>query len=522
MNHWVINWAIFLGTGAGLIWYYTSSNKHRRGPAHSVPSREVQQTLKKRNEVNKNRKKEKDSAQPREGSVDNTIKATEVKSAGSGSDSLQRKVKSSKKKGKGNDAGVSSAVEVVPTLTPVITTSKEESKDEIGDKELAQQLASLKAGSSLKAPETNALRIRTKKQSKISRQSGTSTSDTTNGADADDDCSPSDVGATSPFLHAPVKVHEAGPTTSNKMGVEDMLEAPTAGPSVLKITPPVQPQRTPQPKKPKPVVEAETKKQRQQRQKREAEKTMRAEQEKERMAKMNAHRASVRVLEGRPAKNGESWQLQQQQNAWIAKKAEESKEQESRLSSQPLLDTVHNEATDKPQQFAADTGKKSGFSPGANGTTSRVNGQSNGGSTAVTNGSNGTKSMNGNGRSAQDWRKDIPSEEEQMAWATGRDDDKEDEWQTVASKKKQPIEKRSLEKHLVGTELIDKISPKKQRTEQLLTAEERRRLQDEKDAEEVRRMEERLGDQFYVDDSDSRPSDENDDRAVPRHVKTHG
>lgn len=86
-----------------------------------------------------------------------------------------------------------------------------------------------------------------------------------------------------------------------------MLEKPAAGPSILKITEPMNPSRANKPK-PQPSFEAvETKKQRQNRKKVEAKKQAREEDEKERKILMEKQRRTAREAEGRAAKDGSTF-----------------------------------------------------------------------------------------------------------------------------------------------------------------------------------------------------------------------
>ncbi len=117
-----------------------------------------------------------------------------------------------------------------------------------------------------------------------------SNASSTTGADADDDLSP----ATSPQMGS------AQAATSGD--VSDMLEAPTKGPSALRLTGVEEPKRQIRPQKV--FQEAETKKQRQNRRKKEEQKAAREEAERERRVLLEKQLRSSREAEGRPAKNG--------------------------------------------------------------------------------------------------------------------------------------------------------------------------------------------------------------------------
>jgi type II secretory pathway pseudopilin PulG len=129
------------------------------------------------------------------------------------------------------------------------------------------------------------------------------------GADGDDDFSP--VG--SPPLGASwAKVNKAG-------DVSDMLEAPSAGPAVLRLTDPKGTLNKVQPKPAaKPFEAAETKKQRQARQKREAAKAANEEAEIERRKLMEKQIRGARMAEGTSAQSKTASFKAPTENAWFA------------------------------------------------------------------------------------------------------------------------------------------------------------------------------------------------------------
>ncbi|KAL8648272.1 MAG: hypothetical protein Q9226_006062 [Calogaya cf. arnoldii] len=182
----------------------------------------------------------------------------------------------------------------------------QDAKDETDNREFAKQMAGLKAGSTLVNKESS--KKMTKKQGKqaelplssynalaphVNGASGLkdlSSPSSTNGVDGDDDLSP----ATSPPL--------AGKQAATSGDVSDMLEAPTKGPSVLRLTGVEEPKRPSRPQKV--VQEAESKKQRQNRRKKEEQKAVRDETERERRVILEKQLRASREAEGRPAKNG--------------------------------------------------------------------------------------------------------------------------------------------------------------------------------------------------------------------------
>jgi hypothetical protein len=196
--------------------------------------------------------------------------------------------------------------------SPAVTNNSPDSVEDDADNllEFAQQMSSAKTGK-LSAPKSEAAsRPKAVKQSRAMvkpvAESSTGPSSTT-GADADDDQSP----INSPDLSATTI---ASPVTNG--GVSDMLEKPSPGPSVLKITPPTNPT---QPKKSQPKAENVPGKQHNKNlKKKKAEKTQKEEEEKERQELMERQRRTVREAEGRAPKDGRSFMATQapSSSAW--------------------------------------------------------------------------------------------------------------------------------------------------------------------------------------------------------------
>jgi hypothetical protein len=130
----------------------------------------------------------------------------------------------------------------------------------------------------------------------------------TTGADGDDDLSPvgsPPLGATSD------KVTKAG-------DVSDMLEAPSHGPAVLRLTDPKGTMNKVQPKPAaRPFEAAETKKQRQARQRREAAKAANEEAERERRKLMEKQIRGARMAEGTSAQSKTASFKPPTENAWF-------------------------------------------------------------------------------------------------------------------------------------------------------------------------------------------------------------
>ncbi|MCJ1470041.1 hypothetical protein MMC07_008686 [Pseudocyphellaria aurata] len=387
------SWSIVAVVGAGAYLYYSQSGKtkHGRGRIPPVPEQTQRRNSKLRDESKGRRKRGEAS-----GASDHVV--SDVADVSSASAPVAGKDRPKKRKGEKkppSQLAQSSAVDV---------DQDEGAKGGLGDagddgidnKEFARQLSERKTGTSLTKPATNSETKRTKKQGKrnetlpepakggLAPASGPfsakemSTSSSTTGADADDDLSP----AMSPTLAATDSTKTAG-------DVSDMLESPSKGPVVLRLTPPAQPQVSRQPKAQKKAEEPLTKKQRQNRQKNEEKKAARAEIEKDRRVLMEKQLRTAREAEGRPAKNGLGSSKPPVSNAWT-KSGDDAPPPPVADGNHALLDTFNS-----------------------------------------TNGSvSGDNAYKGNGTSEHKvWERDLPSEEEQMRILSEMGDN--DGWNTV-------------------------------------------------------------------------------------------
>ncbi|GAB7350890.1 hypothetical protein MBLNU459_g1406t1 [Dothideomycetes sp. NU459] len=205
----------------------------------------------------------------------------------------------------------------------------ESAQDEDDNKAWAQQLASLKKGTTLAPPAQSNSRSKTVKQSATSRNQTLSSSASSTAADADDDLTP----AMSPSLRAG--------------DVSDMLEPTPAAPSVLRLTESSKPAQTKQPRQQNAFQVQETKKQRQNRQKVEERKLQREAEEKERQALLEKQRRTAREARGEPAKNGVPASKPPAVSAWAAQAAARATAPpvvESHGSDAPLFDTFDRDA----------------------------------------------------------------------------------------------------------------------------------------------------------------------------------
>ena len=411
MDPWK-NWAIVGIVGVGAAYYYSQSSKSKRGRGRALPLVSPEQNQRRGSDHrNSSKDKRKKKSKVSDTSDQQGSDVADVSSA-----SVQTSTNGTGKKRKGgkrqpSKLAQSSAVEVSPEKS-VGTENDDVENEGMDNEEFAKRLSSVIAGTSLKKIATQNETKKKKKQGKrneasqamngstpktngITSSQEMSTASSTTGADADDDLSP----AMSPALQA------TQATTPSSNDVSDMLEPASKGPSILRITDPVNSQPIRQPKAQKAPPEPETKKQRQNRRKNEEKKAAREQAEKERRALLEKQLRTAREAEGRPAKNGLA-PAQPPTNAWNkpADAATNSTGPATEQSSVSLLDTFEDTPT-------------TSLNP------PNTNGGPNGSSVDV---------------DKKVWNNDLPSEEDQMRMITEMDSD--NAWSTVAkggkSKKK--------------------------------------------------------------------------------------
>lgn len=419
------SWGIVVVVSAGAYLYYSQSTKAKRarGRIPLVPEQTQRRNSKMRDD-SKGRRKRGEVSGASDHVVSDVADVSSTSAAAGGKDRLKKR-KGEKKPP--SQLAQSSAVDVDQDKGVEIDPGD----DGIDNKEFAKQLSGLKTGTSLTKPANNNETTRTKKQGKRNEippepangglapangapsAQGMSTSSSTTGADADDDLSPT----VSPTLGATESTKAAG-------DVSDMLEKPSKGPAVFRLTEPVEPQVPRQPKAQKKVEEPLTKKQRQNRQKNELKKTARAETEKERRVLLEKQLRTAREAEGRPAKNGLGSSKPPVSNVWT-KSGDEIPPPSAADDGAALLDTF-------------DATKRSALSGNTN---------------------------SGNGSSKdQVWEHDLPSEEEQMRILNEMSGN--DGWNTVEKsgkgKKKaagKPSEGEDKTANAEGTSLVGRAKP---------------------------------------------------------------
>jgi hypothetical protein len=216
-----------------------------------------------------------------------------------------------------------------PAPEVVVHEDKPEKESDLSNAQFAQQMMQARQGAKLAAPKGKENRVKTVKQSSARDTPILSSGSSQNGAEADDDLSP----AASPAL--------------NSGDVSDMLEAKPSGPTSIRLTAPLNPQKERAPKQAKEQV-VESKKARQNRKKVEERRIQREAEEKDRKALEERQRRSAREARGEPAKNGvpaapvnNQWD---QKNTSAAATAQTGAAVNG-ASNAPLLDTFDAEST---------------------------------------------------------------------------------------------------------------------------------------------------------------------------------
>ncbi|KAJ6120660.1 hypothetical protein N7523_004940 [Penicillium sp. IBT 18751x] len=255
----------------------------------------------------------------------------------------------------------------VKTVVSPPTTEDEQPDEDVDHKEMARRMAAMKNGTPL--PAAPSAKSQKKKQKKATQLESGSHASSTTGAEADDDLSP----APSPQVNA----------ASSAGYVSDMLEAPAAGASVLRVTGNMESE--PKKQKVQSFKQVETKKQRQQRLKNEARKEQVQEAEAERRKLLEKQLHTARESERRETARSQA----PTSNAWQTKAAPKTNGASQPPAAAPVAAPVQLLDTFEPSATAPQ--KK--------------------------------------------WDQNLPSEEEQMRILGASGSQVDDEWTTVPSKK---------------------------------------------------------------------------------------
>ncbi|KAI1616870.1 hypothetical protein EDD36DRAFT_147884 [Exophiala viscosa] len=326
---------------------------------------------------------------------------------------------------------------VIQTTTGKEVSLPRDEKQELSNKQFAQQLAKAQAGTKLESSKSQgptkkdrrAARKGTESQQNGVETSGISTeTSSTTGRDADDDLSPAGSPASGPVSTAP---------TSRAGDVSDMLEAPAAKPTTLRLTDLTE---TIKKNVPKSVAKAfepvMTKKQRQRQAKQAEQKALREDADRQHDAKKQAQLRAARMAEG-TSNQTKANSFTSKPNAWQQGKpaSEELKKKESHTAVAPLLDTFDKEdVTSVDVSGAVNSQPLSDVtnSVPATANVNEVKQQEGDNKTAALGASNREKVSRPTLGSQPSWADEV-NDEEQDKWAselTG-----EERWESVTSKK---------------------------------------------------------------------------------------
>lgn len=317
---------------------------------------------------------------------------------------------------------------------PVVPNQEE---SDMSNKLFAQQLAKAQAGTKLepaKPKGTSKKERRAAKKALQGHQSGqetsglsTSTSSTTGGRDADDDFSPVGSPSTGPVSTAP---------TSRADDVSDMLEAPAAKPTTLRLTDIKEKVKS----LPKSVGKAFepvlTKKQRQRQAKQAEDRALKAESDRLHDAKKQQQLRTARTAAG-TSNQVKADSFTAKQNAWNAGAPTSAKPQANavEVANAPLLDTFESEESPPVKVNGAVQAEPLSSVTNSLPATANINqvrGQKGDSKTGALGASGREKLTRPRVESQSSWADEV-NEEEQNKWASELAE--EEKWESVTTKK---------------------------------------------------------------------------------------
>lgn len=391
----VLSWAALLAIGAGLTLYYNPDLAKRWRPS-TPPAQEPKQPGKKKAKRTHLR-------------VDGEEKGTSTPASSNEAPiSKKRKIIS---------APVEDTVKVTTTKGNKTTIPRDED-DEMSTRDFAQQLARAQAGTKLEKNAGTKEKSRTVKQGKAFESPSPSADTSSNGGrDGDDDLSPVGSPPSGPVSTAP---------TSRAGDISDMLEAPAAKPTTLRLTDTTE--KKPAMKK-RESEQTLSKKQRQRQKAREEEKRKIEEAEQERKSLMDKQMKGARTAEG-TSKQTRSNAFTPTHSAW---------KQEAPASQQPakLLDTFDDAQTPRANGQAVTTQPLSNITNGANVNAAKENT----GEDKVSALGASTRERPELGR-GESWADQV-NDYEQAQWE--KDLVQEDKWETATSKKAKKKSKKDTD-----------------------------------------------------------------------------
>lgn len=313
------------------------------------------------------------------------------------------------------------------------TTALETNKDDTNNASFAREMAVARAGTQFAAagkPGVSKKDRRAQNQGTLRPTNDTDSpslstgASSTTGGDADDDMSP---------LASPPLAASSAAATSKSGDISDMLEPAGRGPSILRLTAPVNPTPSVRPKPANKSFEpAETKKQRQQRIKREDRRALAEEVEKERQRLMEKQIRGARMAEGTSAQTRTSAFKPPASNAWLSNSSNHSTGtvRTPAVELPSLLDTFEPESERRPS-----TTRAVGPAPPSPIKGSDVSTEGSQNFTKAAQDAHherGSKGLTTSGRDRSEWANDLPVEEEQIRLIQHS----EDSWTTVSKRDK--------------------------------------------------------------------------------------
>jgi hypothetical protein len=443
-----LSWAIFLAVLGGISWHYAGRPNLMNKTDFQKHSQETSQQA-----SSASTRKSKAKAK-RGGAVDNldngTSSAHQLSSTGS---NVGKKRKIATPQSSNPSITLSSDIGDVPKEDDPASKKNE---DVLNNTDFARKMANVRAGTQLGASSKSGMSKRERSAQKQGSIRGGNVTDSpslstgassTTGADADDDFSP----VASPPLPA-----TSTATTLKSGDVSDMLESTAAGPSILRLTDPVNPAPKARAKQPNKAFEpAETKKQRQTRIKREAHRAQVEEAEKERRRLMEKQIRGARMAEGTSAQTRTSAFKLPAQNAWSSGPTQASTTNVETPPGGPpsLLDTferplqsttsVNRELHTAPRSSVTDHNASTDQSRISAGTKEKVVGQEKAGASSAS------------GKDGKPSAEHVSTEEQQIHLVQ----ESEDSWTTVAKRDKKKASKAAVGKENDTSEASGAESP---------------------------------------------------------------
>lgn len=292
-----VKYVVVLAAGAGLVYYYTSTDKKAQKP---TVGQEVKRETKK-------------AARKVQGYADKAAKAVPNVSTTGLSDVQGDTAQSASKKRKATAQPVQQS-----HVTPVVERDDDQGFDQ-STRQFAEQMRQARQGVDVKKTDRSETRVKTIKPKNGHIAPPVLSSES---SQAEDDQLP------------PVESSPALKST----GIDDMLEKEAPGPNSLRITAPTAPAREKSNKVKKEEV-VETKKQRQNRKKREEKQAAMAEERRQQKALEEQQRRTARIARNEPAKNGTSIPPAPANNPWREQNAQAEAQVVSSSNQNQLLDT---------------------------------------------------------------------------------------------------------------------------------------------------------------------------------------